>query len=690
MKKIMLTNSGLTSALLGAALTRSVTVDQINANRGGIGLHRQAAVRNIDEEARTVEVAFSSEEPVPRWFGDEVLSHDAGAMLDTRLRNGAAVLWNHNSDVQIGVVESARVDGDRRGRATLRFGRSARAEEIWTDIVDGVIRHVSVGYFVRAIKTEEREGERDEVTITEWEPYEISMVSVPADGTVGVGRSAGEPPEEAQDQSTNTDTQSQYDTEERGSGMKTKILRNAAGDLVRAKVDDDGNIVETLEVLERAAETQALVTRGTQAEQQRTADLLELGEQYSAQQLAAEAIRNGTSVDEFTRSLLEHVANPDQGNGGTQNSRSGQSGRSAQANRGGNQPLDDNPGEIGMSDAEVRQFSFLRAARAILEPQNRQAQDAAAFEFEASEAAQQSMGRASAGIMVPTDVLTRTLNTATSGANAGDTGGYLIDTTLASQSFIEMLRNRAILLSLGTPMGGLVGNLDIPGQTGSGNVFIVGEDEDVGEGSMDTGLVKMSPTTIGVFGRVTRRMMQQASMDVEMQFRSSLATDLALGIDYYGFYGDGAGNNPLGLINTTGINAVAFGAQQPTFQELIEMETEVSLDNALTDNVRYVGNSRFRGHCKSTEKFDGSNGQTIWESGNTVNGAQAEITNQFADGDVLFGNLADVYIGLWGALDILVDPYTQSLSGTRRIVLHQDFDVKPRRKESFCLGRAGS
>ena len=94
-----------------------------------------------------------------------------------------------------------------------------------------------------------------------------------------------------------------------------------------------------------------------------------------------------------------------------------------------------------------------------------------------------------------------------------------------------------------------------------------------------------------------------------MQFRSSLATDLALGIDHYGFYGDGVGNNPLGVINTTGINAVTFAAQQPTYQDLIEMETEVALDNALVSNVRYVGNSRFRGHCKSTEMFPGTSGR---------------------------------------------------------------------------------
>ena len=421
-------------ALIGQSLTRAITPEQINDNRGNGPLRRTAEVRNIDEEARTVEVAFSSETPVARWFGDEVLDHGTGAMDQTRLQNGAAVLWNHNMDTQIGVVESARVDSDRVGRAVLRFGRSQRAEEIWADVVDGVIRHISVGYFVRAITTEEREGETDKVTITEWEPYEISLVSVPADASVGVGRSAGEPPEEGSPAPANTEPQSQT-TETRGSGME-RILRNANGDLVRAEVDDNGNIIKVLEVLERASETQALVQRGTQAEQQRTADLLELGDQYSAQSLAADAIRNGTSVDEFTRSLLDHVST----NGGGNGTRS-------------NQPLDDDGGQIGMSESDVQRFSFLRALRALANPGDRRLREDAAFEFEASEAAAQAMGRDAQGLMVPMDVLTRALNTGTDGVAPGDTGGLAVGTTLLAQSFIEMLRNRSIFLQLGHAFG---------------------------------------------------------------------------------------------------------------------------------------------------------------------------------------------------------------------------------------------
>ncbi len=668
MKKIMLTNnSGIFAALVGAAFTRSITVEQINANRGGAPLRRQAAVRNINEDARTVDVAFSSEEPVPRWFGDEILDHSPGAMLETRLQNGAAVLWNHDADIQIGVVEAASIDSDRRGRATLRFGRSARAEEIWADIVDGVIRHVSVGYFVRAIKTEEREGERDKVTITEWEPYEISIVSVPADATVGVGRGAGEPPEEAGATRPNTGTQTEA-TETRGSGMKTKIIRNAAGDLVRAKVDDDGNIVEVLEVLERAAETQALVTRGTQAEQQRTADLLELGDQYSAQQLAAEAIRNGTSVDDFTRTLLEHVSNTNR------------------ADRGANQPLDDNAGHVGLSDAEADQFSFVRALNALANPQDRSAQEAAAFEMEASAAAAQTSGRTAQGIMVPVDVMRRALNTATSGVAAGDTGGNVIATDLMAQSFIEMLRNRSVLLGMATPMAGLVGNVDIPGQASAATAFWLGEDDDAGETGAELRMLGLSPKTLGAYTEVTRKMLQQSSIDVEAWLRRELAIAIALKADRTGFYGTGTGNEPLGVKNLPGVNATAFTAQQPTFAELVDMESQIASDNADVDSMAYIGNAVFRGHCKTTEKFDGTNGQTIWEPGNTVNGYRTEITNQVANGDVFHGNFGDMVAAMWGGLDLTVDPYTHSKKGRVRIVAFQDFDFAYRNVESFAYG----
>lgn len=660
--------------LIGSRQCRSLTVEQINSNRDHGPLRRSAEVASIDEETRTIEVAFSSEAPVARWFGDEVLDHSPGAMNEDRLRNGAAVLWNHNSNDQIGVVESARIDEDRRGRAVLRFGRSQKAGEIWDDIVDGVIRHVSVGYFIRAIKTEEREGQRDKVTITEWEPYEISMTSIPADPSVGVGRSVGEPPEEPTPQIGNTDPESNP-TNERGSGQMIKILRHN-GDLVRAKVDSDGNVVEVVEVLEAASETRALVQQGTAAEQQRTASLLEMGEQYSAQSLAADAIRDGTSVDDFTRSLLDHVQGGNGGGGGQRN----------------NQPLDDDAGVIGMSASEANQFSFVRALDALANPQDRQAQERAAFEFEASEAAARASGRDTSGIMVPADVLRRALNTSTSGTAPGDTGGYAIETDTMTQSFIGLLRNRSVLLGMATPMGGLVGNVDIPGQASGGSAYWIGEDEDAGETDAELRMMGLSPKTLGAYVEVTRKMLKQSSMDIEAWLRAELATAIALMADKTGFYGTGTDKMPLGIMNIPGINAVDFADDQPSFKELVKLESEIAADNADVKNMAYIGNARFRGHCKTTEKFAGTSGQTIWERGNTVNGYRAEITNQTENGHVFHGNFRDMIAAMWGGLDLTVDPYTHSKKGRVRIVGFQDFDFAYRHVESFAFGKkpAGS
>src|SRR5262245_57229576 len=99
----------------------------------GVTLARDAV--NVD--ARTLDLAFSSEYPVERWFGMEVLSHEPGAMRTGRMEDGAPLLLNHDQRQQVGVVESVEV-GDSKGRAQVRFGRSALAEEALNDVADGV------------------------------------------------------------------------------------------------------------------------------------------------------------------------------------------------------------------------------------------------------------------------------------------------------------------------------------------------------------------------------------------------------------------------------------------------------------------------------------------------------------------------------------------------------------------------
>ena len=190
-------------ALIGSRLVRSADPAELvgeiqNRCQDGL-LIRHFEVRQLDAEARTVEVAFASETPVMRWFGEEILSLEPGAMRTERLDGGLAFLVDHNFGDQVGVVESWSLGDDRMARAVVRLGRGARASEIFDDISDGIRRHVSVGYQIHGLQIEERQGQPDLVTLTDWEPFEISTVSVPADPNVGVGRSAAraKPPEAA-------------------------------------------------------------------------------------------------------------------------------------------------------------------------------------------------------------------------------------------------------------------------------------------------------------------------------------------------------------------------------------------------------------------------------------------------------------------------------------------------------------
>lgn len=655
----------------GSHQARSVTPEQLEKIKTD-GLQRamqMGEVRAIDEEKRTVELAFSSETEVERWFGIEVLSHDAGAMRTDRLKDGAALLVNHDWDDQVGVVESVTVGADRRGRAVVRFGRSARASEVWQDVVDLIRRHVSVGYQIHKVEIEEHAGQADLVTVTDWEPLEISIVAVPADVSVGVGRSREPLPADAgQRQPDTAGNQGTSESQPKEADMKEKILRDAKGNLVRAKVDENGKIVEVLEMIERAGQDTAQARdAGKQAEQARVRSIMEMGRQYGNTELAAQYVSEGKAPEDFQRALLDAMH--------------GERSQSVS-------DTDRNAGDVGMDDKEVRQYSFMRALRALSNPTDRRAQEAAAFEFEASRAAAEQMGREVEGLVVPPDVLRRALNTSTTGTAAGDTGGNVVDTTLMTSSFIELLRNRAVAMQLGTSMAGLVGNFDIPKQTAAASGYWIGEDDDAPEDGLELGQIGLKPKTVAALSEITRRMLMQSSMDVEALVRSDLATALALTIDKAFFYGTGSANQPLGIANTSGINAVNFAtAAKPTYVEAVKMESEIAADNADVNSMAYTMASGMRGHFKTTEKFEGTSGSPIWEPGNTVNGYSTEVTNQITAGDLFFGNFADALIGMWGGLELTIDPYTHSAKGRLRIVAMQDVDIVLRRVESFCLGR---
>lgn len=161
---------------------------------------RETTIDHVDTDSRTVELSFSSETPYGRWFGDEILCHDEECINLERFNNGlGTVLFNHDRDAVVGHIEKVWLE-DNRGKALVRFDTDEQSETIFQKVQSGTLQGVSVGYAINRYEVLEDEDTKSTngrftgpaYVVIDWEPLEISIVSVPADPTVGVGRSAEE------------------------------------------------------------------------------------------------------------------------------------------------------------------------------------------------------------------------------------------------------------------------------------------------------------------------------------------------------------------------------------------------------------------------------------------------------------------------------------------------------------------
>lgn len=599
----------------------------------------------VDVDARTVTLAFSSETPVERYWGIEVLDHKPGSMRTNRLKSGAPLLMDHDGRDQVGVIESVQIGADKVARAVVRFGRSARANEVFQDVADGIRRNVSTGYVIHAATLESEVEGVGTYRVTDWEPYEVSIVSVPADTRVGIGRSAD--PTSAPQISTEPSTMDEQAT--------NAPEQQAAAELPAAESRSAPTV---------PAQPAAAPQAGATDERRRVSDIITIGERHGQQQLAADAVRSGESVQDFQSRVLKALSTKP-----TKTS------------------------DVGLSKGEVQRYSLMRALHALANPTDRRAQEAAAYEHEVSQAACDKLNRETRGIYVPSDVLHRDL-TVGSAVSAGN----LVATDFRASSFIELLRHRLLLPGMGaTMLTDLVGNIAIPRQTGGATAYWVAESGAPTESDQTVDQVTMSPKTVGAFTDISRKLLKQSSIDAENFVQGDLAKVIALAIQQAAINGTGASNQPRGILATTGIGTLAGSTNGATLNHagIVGLETEVAVDNADVGTLAYLTNARVRGKAKVTYIDGTGTGIPLWSAGTTpLNGYRAEVTNAVPANltkgtgtnlsSIIFGNWADLLIGMWGGLDLMVDPYTGSTSGTVRIVALQDVDVAVRHPESFA------
>ena len=235
--------------------------------------HRRAASLDglaISGEDRTMEFSFSSEFPVQRYFGNEVLSHDRSAVDLSRLQDGAPLLFNHDPNRPIGVVERAWVDSEKkRGMVSVKFSRNSFAQEIMTDVLDGVMRNVSVGY---AINSLEERGSN--FVATSWQPYEVSITPCAADPTIGIGRT---------------------------------LETDGAAPAAKPTPDPSPATMEDTNLNIEAVRAEAAAT-AAQAERTRIATINALTERHGMKDLGTTLIENGRSIDDARAAVLEKLS----------------------------------------------------------------------------------------------------------------------------------------------------------------------------------------------------------------------------------------------------------------------------------------------------------------------------------------------------------------------------------------------
>lgn len=602
------------------------------------------AADSINVEARTVELAASSEYPVERWFGNEILDHSASSIRMGRLQNFAPLLDMHWRGDQIGVVEEVWLSDDRRIRARVRFSKSVKGEEFFQDVIDGIRRHVSIGYIIHEMVLVSRADSGDTYRVVDWEPYEISMVSVPADPTVGVGRSA----ENAQH----------------------KTIQNVIK--VRGlEVDED----EVINVTGADQQRQQPVIKPTisvdpaLAERTRISEISAIGDQFGQRSLVNEAINKGTSVDQFRALVMERL-NPAatgsfQGNDTVSRKEAERSKQAPTAT------------SLGLTFAETQSYSLMRAINAAATGDWKDA----GFERSVSLAIADFCKKDARGFFVPHDIMAlRGLEKGTPGK-----GGETIATNLMATEFIDILRNKAMVARLGANLlPGLIGDVDLPRKLTGSNFYWLGEKEDVNDSDFDFSTLSLSPRTIAGAVPVTRRLRKQSSLAIENLIRNDLIEGIGVAIDLAMLSGAG-GNAPLGLLNSVGIPAVTIPAGGIDWKTVVDMETKISTFNADIGKLAYLTSPVQRGAGKVTPKVAGDS-QFIWAN-NEVNGYAAHATNQVAANTWIFGDWSQIVMAMWGVLDIEVD--TAKLAAQSGLVLRvfQDVDAGIRRKESFCIGR---
>lgn len=601
-------------------------------------------VRRGARDEAALSFSASSEAPVERPWGTEILEHSARAVRLKRIAGGAVpLLFNHDWDDPIGMVEAgALVDG--RLEVEARLFDTFRAREV-RQMIAGGLRNISVGYEIHAL---DERGHDGAYVATDWEPHEISLVTVPADPSIGIGRTlehefkpvrvtrADNPPAQTAD----VNGGSTMDHENTAPAEAADVSITQTSDKPETKPVDVAKL-----------------------ERDRAQTINKLARSNSIDEaIARNWIQSGASMDVIADDILKIHE---------------ERGKAADA-----------PAMLGLSKKEVREYSIMRAIRAA------KANDwkNAGLEFEAHRSLMDRdslQPRSGNSVYVPMDVQSRAPRYGQrdiTAAVAGAAGG--VGTDHLAGSFIDLLYNSSVTMGSGaTRLTGLRGNVSVPKLTaGATSYWLVSETTAITESTPTMGALSLTPKNVGALVEVSHQMAQQGDPSTEQMVLSDLAQSVALAMDVGALTGDGTGGAPTGISNTTGIGT--FTGTDLDYAAVLDAQSDLVAANTMRlGSLAYVCDPATTIKLMQRVKF-ASTASPIWEGNileGEVQGITARTSNQMADNTMLLGAWSALVIAEWGTLELAVDDKFNFATGSIGLRAWYTVDIGVRYPAAFSL-----
>ena len=671
-------------------------------------------VRAMDDdkesEDRTIDVVFSAGAEYRQWWGREKLTVSKRAVKMERLNKRIApVLHNHDRDQTIGIVESARIDGEQ-AIATLRFSKNARADEIYQDVVDGIRRQISCGYRIMKYEIDET-NERDPLyTVTEWEPFEVSVVAYAADpdcqpvsNRADILLPVEQPP---------VDNNESEETEDMDPKEALRIAREAGFPEFGTRAIEEDWSEETLRALlanEKAREGDAEDNDppadppddadrsdddgdddadSDDSGKARVTRIYELGEEHNERDLAFEAMKDpNISADEFASRLIARSKKPES--------------QRAEA-------IQDVPDKITLDPKDqaafritdliyhkvsgnksVRGGTEMEICEEYSKLRTRQGIETEGTPIPPQIFCDRSLYRQNSGLFLDERVLNATTDTA---------GEHTIDDELLADGFIDILLEFHAAIALCTKLPDLQGNITFPRQDARAVAGWTAEQVAAAEQNPTFDTVTLSPKHLRAWTEVTTQLLHQSSIPVEQFIRRDLARALAKEMDRAILFGTGASDQPFGVNAITGLSSVTWPADdanvsQFNYDDLCEVEEQLANNDALMGMLAWIVSPNIRRLARSTAELGANTSNPIWRMGRMLD-YEAYVTTQVItyanDGSIsdettgFFANWEEMMVGMWGGIDIMANPYSKDREGVVRVTIGQMCDNAPRHDESFC------